>query len=113
MIITGGVNIFPQEAEDVLALHEAVLDVAVVGVPDEDLGEVAKAVVQPAPGVTTSDELAEELMTYVQSRLSRYKCPRSVDFVAELPRTPTGKLVKGELTRRYRELAASDAGGTA
>lgn len=113
MIITGGVNIFPQEAEDVLALHEAVQDVAVVGVPDDDLGEVAKAVVQPAPHVTPTDALAKELLAYVQTRLSRYKCPRSLDFVEELPRTPTGKLVKGELTRRYRELAGSDTGGAA
>jgi long-chain acyl-CoA synthetase len=101
MIISGGVNIYPQEVENALALHPAVLDVAVIGVPDEEMGEVVKAVVQPAPGVVPGPELAAELLAYVRARIAHYKAPRSVDFVDELPRTPTGKLVKRRLRDRY------------
>jgi acyl-CoA synthetase (AMP-forming)/AMP-acid ligase II len=101
MIIAGGVNIYPQEAEDVLALHPKVYDVAVFGVPDEDMGEAVHAVVQPADGVTPGDELADELIAYCRERLASYKCPRTLDFRPELPRHPTGKLYKRLLKDEY------------
>lgn len=101
MIISGGVNIYPQEAENVLIGHPDVFDVGIIGIPDPDLGEVAKACVQLEPGVTASDELATELIELVRSNLAHYKAPKSVDFVDSLPRTPTGKLVKRELQARY------------
>ncbi|HVV07649.1 acyl-CoA synthetase [Amycolatopsis sp.] len=107
MIISGGVNIYPQEIEDALALHPAVLDVAVIGVPDEEMGEAVKAVVQPAPGATPGPALAAELLEYVRARIAHYKAPRTVDFVGELPRTPTGKLVKRRLKERYAAPVAS------
>ncbi len=101
MIISGGVNIYPQEAENVLINHPAVFDVAVIGVPEPDLGEVAKACVQLGEGYEPSDELADELIAFTKDSIAAYKAPRSVDFVDELPRTPTGKLVKGELRKKY------------
>lgn len=101
MIISGGVNIYPQEVENVLAPHPAVLDVAVIGVPDAEMGEEVKAVVQPAAQVQPGAELERELLEYVRARIAHYKVPRSVDFDHHLPRTPTGKLVKGELKARY------------
>jgi len=101
MIISGGVNIYPREVEDVLILHGAVADVAVIGVPDEEMGEAVKAVVQLADGGAPSGELAAELIGYTRERLAHYKCPTSVDFVAQLPRTPTGKLRKHLLRRDY------------
>jgi long-chain acyl-CoA synthetase len=101
MIISGGVNIYPQEAEDVLIGHPKVADVAVIGVPDDEMGEQVKAVVQPIDGVDGTDELARELIAYARERLAAFKCPRSVDFEAELPRLPTGKLYKRLLRDRY------------
>ncbi|MFI2280306.1 acyl-CoA synthetase [Nocardia beijingensis] len=101
MIISGGVNIYPQEVEDALALHPKVFDVAVIGVPDEEMGESVKAVVQPAPGAEPGPELAAELRDYLRDRIAHYKVPRSFDFADDLPRTPTGKLVKGKLRQRY------------
>jgi acyl-CoA synthetase (AMP-forming)/AMP-acid ligase II len=101
MIISGGVNIYPQEAENVLINHPAVLDVAVIGVPNEDFGEEVKAVVQPAPDASPSAELEAELLAYCRDQLAHYKCPRSVDFADELPRHPTGKLYKRLLKDRY------------
>ena len=101
MIISGGVNIYPQESENILVTHPAVLDVAVIGVPDDDLGEVAKAVIQLVDPDAAGDELAAELVEFCASRLARYKCPRSVDFVEELPRQDTGKLYKRLLRDRY------------
>jgi long-chain acyl-CoA synthetase len=101
MIISGGVNIYPQETEDLLITHPKVADAAVFGVPNEDLGEEVKAVVQALDGVAPDDALAEELMTFCQANLSRQKCPRSIDFEAELPRLPTGKLYKRLLKDRY------------
>ncbi len=97
MIISGGVNIYPQEVENALALHPAVLDVAVIGVPHPEMGEEVKALVQLPPGVTGTDSLAGDLIDYVRERIAHYKAPRSVDFVDDLPRTPTGKLAKNKL----------------
>ena len=101
MIISGGVNIYPQEAEDVLISHPKVYDVAVFGVPNPDFGEEVKAVVQPVFMDEAGPGLAEELIAYCKSRLATYKCPRSVDFAAELPRSDTGKLYKRRLKDRY------------
>src|SRR5690606_821251 len=104
MIISGGVNIYPQEAENVLALHPKVADVAVFGVPDEEMGEQVKAVVEPLapPG----PELEAELIAYCRERLAHYKCPKSIDFRDELPRHPTGKLYKRLLREEYLARAA-------
>ncbi len=101
MIISGGVNIYPQETEDVLISHPAVLDVAVFGVPDEAMGEAVKAVVQPAESWAADAALAAELMAFCRTKLSPLKCPKTVDFEAELPRTPTGKLMKRLLRDKY------------
>jgi acyl-CoA synthetase (AMP-forming)/AMP-acid ligase II len=103
MIITGGVNVYPQEAENVLAVHPSVADVAVIGVPDEDFGEQVKAVVELVDGAAASPELASELIATCREHLADVKCPRSVDFVDELPRHPTGKLYKRLLKDRYWE----------
>jgi long-chain acyl-CoA synthetase len=100
-IVSGGVNIFPREAEDVLLSHPAVLDVAVIGVPHEEMGEEVKAVVQLVDGVSRSDQLAGELIDWCRARLAHYKCPRSVDFTLELPRQENGKLYKGTLRKQY------------
>ncbi|MEE2922059.1 MAG: acyl-CoA synthetase [Pseudomonadota bacterium] len=101
MIISGGVNIYPQEAENVLITHPKVADVAVIGVPDEEFGEAVKAIVQPMPGIAPSDDLAEELLEFCRGELSKIKCPKSVDFDLELPRHPTGKLYKRLIRDRY------------
>ncbi|GAC79429.1 fatty-acyl-CoA synthase [Gordonia malaquae] len=100
MIISGGVNIYPQEAENVLINHPAVYDVGVIGLPDDDLGEVAAGFVQLMDGVAPSDELAQELTDFARAELAAFKVPRSIAFIDELPRTPTGKLVKGDLRKR-------------
>jgi long-chain acyl-CoA synthetase len=102
MIISGGVNIYPQEVEDALTLHPSVFDVAVIGIPDAEMGEQVKAVVQLPAGVEGSPGLEAELLEFVRGRIARYKAPRSIDFVDELPRTPTGKLVKHQLKARYQ-----------
>ena len=101
MIITGGVNVYPQEAENVLSMHPKVYDVAVFGVPNEDFGEEVKAVVQPAEGVEVGPELERELIAYCREHLADVKCPRTVDFRDELPRHPTGKLYKRLLKDEY------------
>jgi long-chain acyl-CoA synthetase len=101
MIISGGVNIYPQECENLLITHPKVADAAVFGVPNPDLGEEVKAVVQPMSDVLPGPELAEELIAFCAASLSRQKVPRSVDFEAELPRLPTGKLYKRLLRDRY------------
>lgn len=101
MIISGGVNIYPQEAEDVLITHPKVADVAVFGVPNEEFGEEVKAVVQPVSWADVSEAFAQELLAYCRARLSHIKCPRSIDFERELPRHPTGKLYKRLLKDRY------------
>lgn len=101
MIISGGVNIYPQECENLLITHPKIADAAVFGVPNPDLGEEVKAVVQPMPGIEPGPDLAEELISFCSAKLSRQKVPRSVDFEAELPRLPTGKLYKRLLRDRY------------
>ena len=101
MIISGGVNIYPQECENLLITHPKIADAAVFGVPNADLGEEVKAVVQPMPGISPGPELAEELMAFCAQGLSRQKVPHSIDFEAELPRLPTGKLYKRLLRDRY------------
>ncbi len=101
MIISGGVNIYPQETENILITHPKVADCAVIGVPDPDFGEAVKAVVQPLDGIAPSAELAEELMAHCQAHLSKLKCPKSVDFDPELPRHATGKLYKRLIRDRY------------
>jgi long-chain acyl-CoA synthetase len=101
MIISGGVNIYPQECENLLITHPEVADAAVFGVPNTDLGEEVKAVVQPMPGVCPTAVFAEELIAFCRQHLAHIKCPRSVDFAAELPRLPTGKLYKRVLRDRY------------
>lgn len=101
MIISGGVNIYPQEIEDALITHSAVADVAVFGVPDAEMGEQVKAVVELAPGVTGTDALAQELIAFTRESIAHFKCPKSLDFEASLPRLPTGKLYKRILRDRY------------
>lgn len=101
MIISGGVNIYPQEAENALILHPQVADVAVFGVPDAEMGEAVKAVVQPRDMAAAGPELEAELLAFVRGRLSHVKCPKSIDFLAELPRHDTGKLYKRLLKDRY------------
>ena len=101
MIISGGVNIYPQETENLLVTHPSVLDAAVIGVPNEDLGEEVKAVVQLVDGVDGDPDLEIALIAFCRAHLAHFKCPRSVDFVEELPRLPTGKLYKGVLREQY------------
>jgi acyl-CoA synthetase (AMP-forming)/AMP-acid ligase II len=111
MIISGGVNIYPQEIENLLILHPAVADVAVFGVPSEDMGEEVKAVVKPTNWDEAGAELATELIGFCRSQISHVKCPRSVDFERELPRQETGKLFKRKLKEKYRD--AVEAGQSA
>jgi long-chain acyl-CoA synthetase len=101
MIISGGVNIYPQECENLLLTHPKVQDAAVFGVPNEDLGEEVKAVVQLMPGVAADGHIEAELIAFCRERLAPMKCPRSVDFETEFPRLPTGKLYKTVLRDRY------------
>ncbi len=110
MIISGGVNIYPQEIEHVLIDHPNVADVAVFGLPNEEMGEEVKAVVELRDGVDPSPELGEELRTFARAALAGYKVPRTVDFVAQLPRLETGKLYKAALRDEYlRELSRAAA----
>ena len=97
MIISGGVNIYPRESEDVLSAHPAVADIAVVGVPHAEMGQEVVAYVSAAEGIAPSQELADELRAYVRARIAHFKCPRQVRFVAEIPRLPSGKLLKRAL----------------
>ncbi|MDL4816382.1 AMP-binding protein [Actinomadura opuntiae] len=100
MIVSGGVNIYPQETENLLVMHPRVADAAVIGVPDPEMGERVLAVVEPADG-QGGDELKDELLAYCRDRLAHYKCPRDVDFVPALPRDPSGKLRKALLREGY------------
>jgi long-chain acyl-CoA synthetase len=106
MIISGGVNIYPAEIEGELVMHPAVADVAVFGIPDEHWGEAIKAVIQPAEGVEPSDELTAEIQQFAASRLAKYKLPKVVEYLAELPRDDNGKLYKRKL--RDAEWAGRD-----
>jgi fatty-acyl-CoA synthase len=100
-IISGGVNIYPQETENVLALHPAVHDVAVIGVPDAEMGEAVAAFVQPAAGAMPGPELEQEIIAFVKSKIASFKAPRTVYFVDDLPRSEAGKLMKADLKARY------------
>ena len=102
MIISGGVNIYPQEIENLLVTHPKVADVAVIGAPDPDMGERVVAVVQPRDMAEAGPALAEELAQWLAPQLSRVKMPRQIDFRAELPREPTGKLFKRLLRDEYK-----------
>jgi acyl-CoA synthetase (AMP-forming)/AMP-acid ligase II len=101
MIVSGGVNIYPQEAENLLVMHPKLVDAAVFGVPNDEYGEEVKAVVQPVEGVQTAPELEAELIDYCRANLASYKCPRTIEFDAELPRDPNGKLYKRRIRERY------------
>ena len=101
MIISGGVNIYPQEAENMLVSHPKVMDAAVFGVPDDEMGQRVKGVVQTVDPADATEAFAEELLRWLRDRLAHYKCPRSISFEAELPRTDTGKLYKQSLIEKY------------
>lgn len=101
MIISGGVNIYPQEAENVLVTHPKVMDAAVFGIPDAEMGQSVKAVVQTVDPADGTEEFGTELLSWLRDRLTHYKCPRSISFEEQLPRTDTGKLYKQSLIDRY------------
>ena len=101
VIISGGVNIYPAEIEAELSCHPAVADVAVFGIPHEEWGEEIKAVVQPADGRQPGPDLTAELLAFLDGRIARFKLPRTIDYVAELPRDPNGKLYKRRLRDPY------------
>ena len=101
MIISGGVNIYPQECENLLITHPKVADAAVFGAPNQEMGEEVKAVVQLMPEFEPGAEMEAELIGFCRERLAHHKCPRTIDLEVELPRTPTGKLFKGPLRERY------------
>jgi len=103
VIISGGVNIYPAEIDSTLLMHDAVADVAVVGVPNEEFGEEVKAVVMLAQGRDASAELAAELIAFCRERLAHFKCPRSVDFVPDLPRSDAGKVQRRVVRKKYWE----------
>jgi long-chain acyl-CoA synthetase len=103
MIISGGANIYPAEIESVLLMHPKVGDAAVFGIPHEDWGEEVKAVIEPAEGQAGDELLAAEILTFCSDKLARFKTPKSIDFVAEMPRDPNGKLYKRKLRDPYWE----------
>jgi long-chain acyl-CoA synthetase len=107
VIISGGVNIYPQEAENVLSLHPEVADVAVFGVPDEEFGEAVKAVVKTVEATRAGVAFERELIAFCKQRLASLKCPKTVDFIDVMPREPNGKLLKRVLQERYRRAAAA------
>ena len=102
LILSGGVNIYPQEIEDALTMHPAVLDVAVIGMPDDEMGQRVHAVVTPADGIAADEALAAELIEYSRERLAHFKAPRTVEF-GEVPRLPSGKILKRALLSRYED----------
>jgi long-chain acyl-CoA synthetase len=101
MIISGGVNIYPQEAENMLVSHPKVMDAAVFGIPHEEMGQTVKAVVQTVDPADATGEFADELNAWLRERLTHYKCPRSISFEDQLPRSDAGKLYKRELVEKY------------
>ncbi|OBF79480.1 acyl-CoA synthetase [Mycobacterium sp. 852002-51163_SCH5372311] len=101
MIVSGGVNIYPQEAENLLVMHPKLVDAAVFGIPNDEFGEEVKAVVQPVEGVTPGPDLEAELIEYCRKHLAGYKCPRTIEFDPQLPRDPNGKLYKRRIRERY------------
>ena len=101
MIISGGVNIYPQEGENMLVIHPRVMDAAVFGIPDKEMGQSVKGVVQLVDPAEASEEFAEELLAWLRDRLAHFKCPRTISFEAQLPRTDTGKLYKQSLIEKY------------
>jgi long-chain acyl-CoA synthetase len=103
MIISGGVNIYPAEIESTLVQHPKIVDVAVFGIPHPDWGEEVKAVVEPVDGVAAGEALADEILAWSADKLAKYKTPRSIDFVSEMPRDPNGKLYKRKLRDPYWE----------
>jgi len=103
MIISGGVNIYPAEIESVLLTHPEVGDAAVFGIPHADWGEEVKAVIEPAPGVEAGPELADDILAFCADKLARFKTPKSIDFIVEMPRDPNGKLYKRKLRDPYWE----------
>jgi long-chain acyl-CoA synthetase len=103
MIISGGVNIYPQEAENMLVTHPKVMDAAVFGVPDDEMGQSVKGVVQTVDPAEGTDAFADELLVWLRDRLAHYKCPRTISFETELPRTDTGKLYKQSLIEKYSQ----------
>jgi long-chain acyl-CoA synthetase len=100
-IVSGGVNIYPQAIEDALALHPLVSDAAVFGIPNEEFGEEVKAVIELMPGTAPSDAVRESLLDFLRERIAAYMVPRSIDFIDQLPRLPTGKLYKQKLKDTY------------
>jgi long-chain acyl-CoA synthetase len=103
MIISGGVNIYPQETEDALVCHPLVIDAAVFGVPDEVMGQSVTAVVQLVDPALATPQLADELVGWLRNRLAHYKCPRSLFFEPRLPRSDAGKLYKQDLINKYSQ----------
>ncbi len=103
MIVSGGENVYPAEVENVLMKHDAIADVAVIGIPDEKWGETAKAVVVAAPGATADDATAQDIIAFARTQLAVFKCPTSIDWVDALPRNPTGKILKKDLREPYWE----------
>jgi long-chain acyl-CoA synthetase len=105
MIISGGVNIYPAEIEAEIIMHPQVVDVAVFGIPDQEWGEQVKAVIQPADGVAAGPELAANILASLNGRLARLKWPKSIDFIEQMPRDPSGKLLKRRLREQYSQAA--------
>jgi long-chain acyl-CoA synthetase len=103
MIISGGVNIYPAEIESVMIQHPEIVDVAVFGIPHSDWGEEVKAVVQPVDGKVGDDAFAQAILSFCSDKLAKYKTPRSIDFIADMPRDPNGKLYKRKLRDPYWE----------
>ena len=101
LILSGGVNVYPQEAENVLLTHPAVTDAAVFGIPHDELGQIVHAVVQLDPSVTHGDDMEKTLLDHCTENLARFKCPRNIDFIDRIPRLPTGKLLRRELRESY------------
>jgi acyl-CoA synthetase (AMP-forming)/AMP-acid ligase II len=107
MVVSGGENIYPVEVENALAHHEAIVDVAVIGIPDEKFGEALLAFVVLKPG---SELALEEMVEFCRDRIAGYKIPRQLEIIAEMPRNPSGKILKKELRKPYWESANRNIG---